>query len=101
MKSLRRSLNNGHANGHSHGQSNGHAHAPSQSSSGHGAAFPQVHSGAQILSRPTDRVAPPDKVIRATANSDKQSDPRFIRYTKGDFLYFQGERGDCFEALSE
>lgn len=77
MKSLRRSLNNNGQPGP------GQVVAPSQSA----------------LGRPSERVAPPQKVIKAL-NSHRSTNPQELSYTKGDFWYVTGEREAWYEALN-
>ncbi|CAK9779374.1 hypothetical protein CC85DRAFT_330828 [Cutaneotrichosporon oleaginosum] len=95
MKSFRRSQ--GHGNGHSHSNSHGQA--------GPSSGFrPPVPNGpapafANPLSRPTERVAPPQKVIKALA-SHRSTNPQQLSYSKGDFWYVIGERDEWYEALN-
>lgn len=120
MKSLRRSLNNnthGHGNGHSHSNSHGQGAGPSAGYRAHAAGGPNgglgpgglpnapaAPSGVTVfsnpLSRPTERVAPPQKVIKALA-SHRSTNPQQLSYTKDDFWYVIGEREEWYEALSE
>jgi bud emergence protein 1 len=81
MKSLRRSLNqNNPGSPASPDQSNGGSYNP--------------------LSRPSEKVAPPKKVIKALT-SYRSTNPQELSYTKGDFWYVTGERDKWYEALSE
>jgi hypothetical protein len=82
MKSLRRSLNNGSS-----------SPQPSPPLPG------QVHGHGNPLGRPSEKVAPPQKVIKALA-SHRSTNPQELSYTKGDFWYVTGERDGWFEALS-
>lgn len=106
MKSLRRSLNN---NGHSHphgGQ--GAPNVPPPPHIPHGAMSPPGSAGggapvgsfANPLSRPTEKVAPPQKVIKAL-KSHRSTNPQELSYNKGHFWYVTGEREGWYEALSE
>ncbi|EIW67984.1 hypothetical protein M231_05555 [Tremella mesenterica] len=79
MKSLRRSLNN-----------NGHSQPSPPLSSG-------ITPGP--LGRPSERVAPPQKVIKALV-SMRSTNPQELSYTKGDFWYVTGEREGWYEALN-
>ncbi|WOO84675.1 Protein scd2/ral3 [Vanrija pseudolonga] len=112
MKSLRRSLNNGHHHhGHGHGTAGPSAqHAP-QGSQGGWSGYPNNNhiaaddpvggSGAFInpIARPTEKVAPPQKVIKAL-NSHRSTNPQELSYQKGDFWYVTGEREGWYEALN-
>ncbi|WVQ76286.1 hypothetical protein IAR50_005951 [Cryptococcus sp. DSM 104548] len=84
MKSLRRSLN--------HEKSNG-SPQPSPPLPTSQAATPHV------LGRPSEKVAPPQKVIKALA-SHQSTNPSELSYNKGDFWYVTGERGSWYEALN-
>jgi hypothetical protein len=90
MKSLRRSLNN---NGASSSSSSSNLPSP---------PFPgqSYAQGINPLGRPSEKVAPPQKVIKAL-NSHRSTNPQELSYTKGDFWYVTGEREGWFEALSE
>lgn len=81
MKSLRRSLNN-----------NG-----STSTSPYSSPAP---TSSNPLTRPSEKVAPPQKVIKAL-KSHRSTNPQELSYTKGDFWYVTGEREGWYEALSE
>lgn len=81
MKSLRRSLNN-----------NG-----STSTSPYSSPAP---APSNPLARPSEKVAPPQKVIKAL-KSHRSTNPQELSYTKGDFWYVTGEREGWYEALSE
>lgn len=85
MKSLRRSLNNGNGNGTS----------PHPSPD-----LPYNGSSNPTLSRPSEKVAPPQKVIKALS-SYRSKTPQELSYTKGDFWYVTGEREGWYEALSK
>lgn len=119
MKSLRRSMNNGngHSHSHSHSNSQGQTYAgPSQNagypqSSPYAAGpsampmpgpvpTPGVNVFSNPLSRPADKVAPPQKVIKAQA-SHRSTNPQELSYQKGDFWYVTGERDGWYEALSK
>ncbi|BEI84698.1 hypothetical protein CcaverHIS002_0500990 [Cutaneotrichosporon cavernicola] len=98
MKSFRRSQ--GHGNGHSHSNS----HGQTGPSSGFRPPGPNGPNGpvppfANPLSRPTERVAPPQKVIKALA-SHRSTNPQQLSYSKGDFWYVIGERDEWYEALN-
>lgn len=56
-------------------------------------------TGPGALSRPSEKVAPPQKVIKALA-THRSTNPQQLSYTKGDFWYVTGEREGWFEALS-
>ncbi|WWC66690.1 uncharacterized protein I206_100594 [Kwoniella pini CBS 10737] len=92
MKSLRRSLNNNNNN-----QNN------SSSSSSSPAPSPPLPIGNNAqqypLGRPSQKVAPPQKVIKAL-QSHRSTNPQELSYTKGDFWYVTGERNEWFEALN-
>ena len=79
MKSLRRSLNNNNP----------------------GSSFPAppIPPHANPLARPSERVAPPQKVIKAL-QSHRSTNPQELSYTQGDFWYVTGEREGWYEALS-
>jgi bud emergence protein 1 len=101
MKSFRRSQGQGHGHG------NGHSHSNSHGQAGPSSAFrpPPGPNGpapafANPLSRPTERVAPPQKVIKALA-SHRSTNPQQLSYSKGDFWYVIGERDEWYEALSK
>lgn len=96
MKSFRRSQ--GHGNGHSYSNSQGQA-GPSSGFRPPGPNSP-APAFANPLSRPTDRVAPPQKVIKALA-SHRSTNPQQLSYSKGDFWYVIGERDEWYEALSK
>lgn len=114
MKSFRRSQ--GHGNGHSHSNSQGQSAGPSAGFRAHppgpngGLAHPGLPNAPPTpsgvtaftnpLSRPTERVAPPQKVIKALA-SHRSTNPQQLSYTKGDFWYVIGERDEWYEALSK
>lgn len=85
MKSLRRSLNNNNDNNRS---------GPSQPSP----PLPGSHSNP--LSRPSGKVAPPQKVIKALA-THRSTNPQELSYQEGDFWYVTSERDGWYEALSE
>ena len=89
MKSLRRSLNNNGNNG-----VNGTTPYPS----------PPVSSNAgssiNPIGRPSEKVAPPQKVIKAL-KSHRSANPQELSYNAGDFWYVTGERDGWYEALSE
>ncbi|KAK4686861.1 bud emergence protein 1, partial [Tremellales sp. Uapishka_1] len=85
MKSLRRSLNN---NGNNASSPQPSPDLPSSSSYNN-----------NPLARPSDRVAPPQKVIKALSSS-QSSNPQQLSYTKGDFWYVTGEREGWYEALN-
>ncbi|WWC58256.1 uncharacterized protein I303_100794 [Kwoniella dejecticola CBS 10117] len=90
MKSLRRSLNNNNQNN------------PSSSSSSPAPSPPlPVGNNAQQfpLGRPSQKVAPPQKVIKAL-ESHRSTNPQELSYNKGDFWYVTGERNEWFEALN-
>lgn len=53
-----------------------------------------------MLGKPSDKVAPPQKVIKALV-SKRSGNPQELSYVKGDFWYVTGEREGWFEALSE
>lgn len=95
MKSFRRSQ--GHGNGHSHSNSHGQA-GPSSGFRPPGPNAP-APPFANPLSRPTERVAPPQKVIKALA-SHRSTNPQQLSYSKGDFWYVIGERDEWYEALN-
>jgi bud emergence protein 1 len=52
------------------------------------------------LGKPSEKVAPPQKVIKALV-SKRSNNPQELSYVKGDFWYVTGERDEWFEALSE
>ena len=54
---------------------------------------------ANPLSRPSEKVAPPKKVIKAM-RSHRSANPQELSYTLGDFWYVTGEREAWYEALS-
>ena len=83
MKSLRRSLNN-----------NNSATSPQTS--------PPItsSSASNPLARPSNKVAPPQKVIKAL-RSHRSTNPQELSYNEGDFWYVTGEREGWYEALSE
>ncbi|WVR03491.1 hypothetical protein IAU60_000482 [Kwoniella sp. DSM 27419] len=85
MKSLRRSLNNNNNNGSSSSPQ------PSPPLPGGSASHP--------LGRPSEKVAPPQKVIKAL-ESHRSTNPQELSYTKGDFWYVTGERDAWYEALN-
>ncbi|WVN90935.1 uncharacterized protein L203_106180 [Cryptococcus depauperatus CBS 7841] len=80
MKSLRRSLNQDKSNNYTQ---------PSP-------PLPISHGG---MGRPSDKVAPPQKVIKALA-SHQSLNPQELSYNKGDFWYVTGERDIWYEALN-
>lgn len=85
MKSLRRSLNN---------EKNSSSPQPSP-------PLPITYSGnPHALGRPAEKVAPPQKVIKALT-SHQSTNPQELSYNKGDFWYVTGERDVWFEALSK
>lgn len=85
MKSLRRSLNN---------EKNSGSPQPSP-------PLPISYSGnPHALGRPAEKVAPPQKVIKALT-SHQSTNPQELSYSKGDFWYVTGERDVWFEALSK
>lgn len=93
MKSLglRRSLNN-----NNDGDKNGSKSNPSQPS-------PPLPAGQHTnnpLSRPSGKVAPPQKVIKALT-THRSTNPQELSYQEGDFWYVTGERDGWYEALSE
>ncbi|WVQ62524.1 uncharacterized protein L199_000666 [Kwoniella botswanensis] len=88
MKSLRRSLNNNNNNGSS---SSSPAPSPPLPNQHHPQQFP--------LGRPSQKVAPPQKVIKAL-QSHRSTNPQELSYNKGDFWYVTGERNEWFEALN-
>ncbi len=51
------------------------------------------------LARPSEKVAPPQKVIKAL-QSHRSTNPQELSYTKGDFWYVTNEREGWYEALS-
>jgi bud emergence protein 1 len=51
------------------------------------------------LARPVNKVAPPQKVIRALV-SHRSTNPQELSYQKGDFWYVTSERDGWYEALS-
>ncbi|OXC85723.1 bud emergence protein 1 [Cryptococcus neoformans] len=84
MKSLRRSLNN---------EKNSGSPQPSP-------PLPISYSGnSHALGRPAEKVAPPQKVIKALT-SHQSTNPQELSYSKGDFWYVTGERDVWFEALN-
>lgn len=83
MPILRRSLNNN--------SSSSSATSPSHSQS------PPL---PLPLARPSEKVAPPQKVIKAL-RTHKSTNPQELSYQQGDFWYVTGEREGWFEALSE
>ncbi|WVF66185.1 hypothetical protein IAT40_000925 [Kwoniella sp. CBS 6097] len=87
MKSLRRSLNNNTNN--------------SSSSSSPQPSPPLPHNAGHplALGRPSEKVAPPQKVIKAL-NSHRSTNPQELSYTKGDFWYVTSERDEWYEALN-
>ena len=85
MKSLRRSLNNNN-NGNT-----GNGIQP--------LASPPLPNYANPLNRPSEKVAPPQKVIKALV-SHRSTNAQELSYTEGDFWYVTGEREGWFEALS-
>lgn len=89
MKSLRRSLNNDNGSGFS----SGHRSNPSQPSP----PLPGQH--ANPLSRPSGKVAPPQKVIKALT-THRSTNPQELSYQEGDFWYVTSERDGWYEALS-
>ena len=64
------------------------------------ATSPPAHAGIGPIGRPSEKVAPPQKVIRAL-KSHRSSNPQELSYTTGDFWYVTGEREGWYEALSE
>ncbi|WRT63698.1 uncharacterized protein IL334_000621 [Kwoniella shivajii] len=88
MKSLRRSLNDKNQNG------NNHSHNNSSSSSSSPMPSPPLPLG-----RPSQKVAPPQKVIKAL-ESHRSTSPQELSYNKGDFWYVTGERNEWYEALN-
>lgn len=85
MKSLRRSLN----------------HEKNSSSPQPSPPLPISYSGnSHALGRPSEKVAPPQKVIKALS-SHQSTNPQELSYNKGDFWYVTGERDAWFEALSK
>lgn len=60
---------------------------------------PATTVGANPLSRPSEKVAPPQKVIKAL-NSHRSTNPQELSYSKGDFWYVTGEREGWYEALN-
>lgn len=85
MKSLRRSLN----------------HEKNSSSPQPSPPLPVSYSGkSHALGRPSEKVAPPQKVIKALT-SHQSTNPQELSYNKGDFWYVTGERDVWFEALSK
>ncbi|WWC85948.1 uncharacterized protein L201_000818 [Kwoniella dendrophila CBS 6074] len=91
MKSLRRSLNN-----------NNNSNNSSSSSSSPAPSPPLPHGQQQSatpLGRPSQKVAPPQKVIKAL-QSHRSTNPQELSYNKGDFWYVTGERNEWFEALN-
>lgn len=91
MKSLglRRSLNNNNDADKNGGKSN-----PSQPSP----PLPGSHSNP--ISRPSGKVAPPQKVIKALT-THRSTNPQELSYQEGDFWYVTGERDGWYEALSK
>lgn len=67
---------------------------------GAAAAGPPGPGFANPLSRPTEKVAPPQKVIKAL-KSHRSTNPQELSYNKGHFWYVTGEREGWYEALSE
>ncbi|WVW81963.1 hypothetical protein I302_103966 [Kwoniella bestiolae CBS 10118] len=88
MKSLRRSLNN---NNNSSSSSSSPAPSPPLPNQRNPQQFP--------LGRPSQKVAPPQKVIKAL-QSHRSTNPQELSYNKGDFWYVTGERNEWFEALN-
>jgi bud emergence protein 1 len=84
MKSLRRSLNNENKSSNSN---------PSQPSP----PLPASHTGS--ISRPSGKVAPPQKVIKAL-KTHRSTNPQELSYQEGDFWYVTSERDGWYEALS-
>ena len=80
MKSLRRSLNNNNAT--------------------NGSTSPSLTNYSNPLTRPSEKVAPPQKVIKAL-QSHRSTNPQELSYYKGDFWYVTSEREGWYEALSE
>jgi bud emergence protein 1 len=89
MKSLRRSLNNENKQSN---QTNGSQPSPPLPAPGAG-----PHSGS--LSRPSGKVAPPQKVIKAL-KTHRSTTPQELSYQEGDFWYVTSERDGWYEALS-
>ena len=87
MKSLRRSLNNENKQSN---QTNGSQPSPPLPG-------PGPHSGS--LSRPSGKVAPPQKVIKAL-KTHRSTNPQELSYQEGDFWYVTSERDGWYEALS-
>jgi bud emergence protein 1 len=81
--------------GHAPSASGGPGHGGGGGSGGGSAGF-----SANPLSRPTDKVAPPQKVIKAL-NSHRSTNPQELSYTQGHFWYVIGEREGWYEALGE
>lgn len=91
MKSLRRSLNNNNNNNNNH---------PSGSGSTSPQPSPPIHPAANPLARPSEKVAPPQKVIKAL-RSHRSTNPQELSYNQGDFWYVTSERDGWYEALSK
>ncbi|KAK8845469.1 hypothetical protein IAR55_006182 [Kwoniella newhampshirensis] len=89
MKSLRRSLNNNSSSSSSSPQPS----PPLPNVMGGGGANPHP------LGRPSEKVAPPQKVIKALT-SHRSTNPQELSYTKGDFWYVTSERDVWYEALN-
>jgi bud emergence protein 1 len=87
MPILRRSLNN----------NNNSASSSSSAISPSSAVSPPL---PQALNRPSEKVAPPQKVIKAL-RTHKSTKPQELSYVAGDFWYVTGEREGWFEALSK
>ncbi|WWD22416.1 hypothetical protein CI109_106907 [Kwoniella shandongensis] len=96
MKSLRRSLNNN--NNHST-SSTPQPSPPLPNVIGGGGAGAGPGGGAYPLGRPSEKVAPPQKVIKALS-SHRSTNPQELSYTKGDFWYVTSERDVWYEALN-
>jgi len=77
MKSLRRSLNSNNS-------------GPSQTS-------PPLAAYSNPLARPSEKVAPPQKVIKAL-ESHRSTNPQELSYNQGDFWYVTGEREGWYGA---
>ncbi|ORY34277.1 hypothetical protein BCR39DRAFT_517407 [Naematelia encephala] len=78
MKSLRRSLNNT-------------ANPPQPS--------PPLPPHVNPLGRPSEKVAPPQKVIKALT-THRSANPQELSFTLGDFFHVTGERDGWYEALN-
>lgn len=91
MKSLglRRSLNN-----NNDGDKNGSKSTPSPPLPGSAGQHPTP------ISRPSGKVAPPQKVIKALT-THRSTNPQELSYQEGDFWYVTGERDGWYEALSK